>query len=56
MVLEMVSGEGRWWGGRFTCSCAPNNNDVVIIVLLSTVREDGGKGGDPRGGSGDGEW
>ena len=56
MVLEMVSGEGRWWGGGLTCSCAPNDNDVVVIVLLSTAGAYGGKGGDPRGGSGDGEW
>ena len=66
----MVSGEGRWWGGGLTCSCAPNDNDVggltcscvpndndvVVIVLLSTAGPYGGKGEDPRGGSGDGEW
>ena len=55
VVLEMVSGEGRWRGSGLTCLCTPNDNDVVVIVLLLTAGAYGGKGGDPRGGSGDGE-
>ena len=52
MVLEEVSGEGRWWGGRITCLHAPNDNDVIIVVLLSlTMGEYEGEGG-----SGGGEW
>ena len=56
LVLEMVSGEGRWQSGGLTCSCTPDNNDVVVIVLLSTAGAYGGEGGDPGGGSGDGGW
>ena len=57
MVLEVVSGEGRWWGGRLTCSRAPNDNYVVIIMLLLlTMGVYEGEGGGPGGGSGDGEW
>ena len=34
VVLEVVSGEGRWWGGGLTSSRLPNDNDVVVIMLL----------------------
>jgi hypothetical protein len=34
----VVSGEGRWWGGGLTCSCAPNDNVVVVVLLSLTVQ------------------
>ena len=42
----VVSGEGRWWGGGLTCSCAPND-DVVVVLLSLTARgvEGIGEGG-----------
>ena len=42
-----------WWAYLLVC---PNDNNVIVIMLLLTVGAYGGEGGDPRNGSGYGEW